>query len=80
MQIEEIGKQEPQKPLAKELQEDLSLQKEIQQDVKKEKVEVTPQASQKQVAQLLATAQPLQVVQQIAQAQIEKDKGFDVKV
>ena len=80
MKIESISNQEPQKPLAKDLQDDFSLQKEIQEDVKKEKVEVTPQSSQKQVAQLLANAQPLHVVQQIAQSQIEKDKGFDVKI
>lgn len=80
MEIENIKNLEPQIPLMKSIQDEINLQNEVQQDVRDEKVEVTPQLSQKQVAQLLATAQPLHVVQQIAQNQIEKDKGFDVRV
>jgi hypothetical protein len=80
MEIESIKNMEPQIPLMKSIQEEVNIQKEVQQDVHDEKVEVSPQSSQKQVAQLLASAQPLHVVQQIAQNQIEKDKGFDVRV
>ncbi len=80
MEIDGIRNIEPQKPLTNEIQEEQNLQKQIQQDVKTEKAEVTPQSAQKQVAQLLANAQPLEAIQKIAQNQIEKDKGFDVKV
>jgi len=80
MDIDAIKNIEPQMPLAKNIQDEINLHKEIQQDVNDEKVEVTPQSAQKQVAQLLANAQPLEAIQKIAQNQIEKDKGFDVKV
>lgn len=80
MEVDNVRNIEPVKPLAREIQEEQNINNKIQQDVKKEKVELTPQSSQKQVAQLLANAQPWQMVQQIAQNQIEKDKGFDVKV
>ncbi len=57
-----------------------NLQKALREAVKEEKITVTPQSNQKQAMQLLANAQPQEAIRQTAQKQIDKDKGFDIKV
>ena len=81
MEIDKVQNIEPrQQNLNDELKIQNNLQKEVQKEVETEKVETTPLSSQKQVMQIINSAQPLQAIQQTAQDQLEKDKGFDVKV
>lgn len=81
MEIDKVQNIEPrQQNLNDELKIQNNLQKEVQKDIEKEKIETTPLSAQKQVMQIINSVQPLQAIQQTAQEQLEKDKGFDVKV
>ncbi len=81
MEIDKVQNIEPRKQnLEDELKIQNNISKEVQKEVNTEKVETTALSAQKQIMQLLNSAQPLQAIQQTAQEQLEKDKGFDVKV
>lgn len=81
MEIDKVQNIEPrQQNLNDELKIQNNLQKEVQKEVDTEKVETTPLSSQKQVMQIINSAQPLDAIQKTAQEQLDKDKGFDVKV
>lgn len=56
-----------------------SVQQELQKDVMKEASGVNQNSTQKQLLQMMASAQPLQQIQQTAQAQIERGE-LDIKV
>ena len=56
-----------------------SVQQELQNDVMKEASGVNQNSTQKQLLQMMASAQPLQQIQQTAQAQIERGE-LDIKV
>ncbi len=57
----------------------LNVQQELQKDIMKEASGVNQNSTQKQLLQMMATAQPLQQIQQTAQAQIERGE-LDIKV
>jgi hypothetical protein len=57
----------------------LNVQQELQKDVMEEASGVNQNSTQKQLLQMMATAQPLQQIQQTAQQQIERGE-LDIRV
>jgi hypothetical protein len=70
MQMQELNQKETPR---------LDVQQELQKDVMEEASGVNQNSTQKQLLQMIATAQPLQQIQMTAQQQIERGE-LDIKV
>lgn len=75
MQILDLLKQERNK----EEEPQLDVQQKLQKDVMEDAQGMNQNSTQKQLLQMMATALPLQQIQQTAQAQIERGE-LDIKV
>jgi len=78
-----VDQMQPQDYMMQELNQKeapkLNVQQELQKDIMEEASGVNQNSTQKQLLQMMATAQPLQQIQQTAQQQIERGE-LDIRV